>query len=173
VSRQFPKVHADNQLFGPFGVTAGDVLAEERRLFYVAVTRAKHRLALLTETGKESPYLGAMQGSHLAGSRSDDKGRRIGAEAEALCAHLDRIERESLIRQNVSQQALSAWERLADRSMGLPDVGYSRSEGLYAELAWPTHRPPVAILTGRHRAHAARWREEGWVIHSVMSSCVG
>lgn len=70
VSRQFPKVHSDNQLFGPFGVTAEDVLAEERRLFYVAATRAEHRLMLLTETGKESPYLRFMQGTRIAGNPS-------------------------------------------------------------------------------------------------------
>ena len=56
-AKQFPKVHADNQLFGPFDVTAEDTLAEERRLFYVAITRAKHRLLLLTEENNESPFL--------------------------------------------------------------------------------------------------------------------
>jgi DNA helicase IV len=165
VLRQFPKVHADNQLFGPFGVTAEDVLAEERRLFYVAATRAEHRLMFLAETGKESPYLGAMQGRRLAPSRSDDKGRQLGAEAQALKSLLDRIDRESLIRQNVSQRAGLIWERLAGQSLGPPEVGYQLSQDLYAELAWPEHKPPVAILTGGHRAHAARWRREGWKVH--------
>ena len=34
-----------------------DVLTEERRLFYVAVTRAERRLLLLTEHESESLYL--------------------------------------------------------------------------------------------------------------------
>lgn len=59
-NRNFPKVHADNQLFGPFGVTATGTLAEERRLFYVAVTRAERRLLVLTEAGEESTYLEAL-----------------------------------------------------------------------------------------------------------------
>ncbi len=163
VLRQFPKVHADNQLFGPFGVTAEDVLAEERRLFYVAATRAEHRLMFLTETAKESPYLEAMRGSHLAGRQARGKGVQLSAEAQALKAHLDRIDRESLIRQNVSQHAGSVWERLA--GLGPPEVGYSLSRDLCAELAWPEHKPPVAILTGRHRTQAARWRLEGWEVH--------
>lgn len=163
--RQFPKVHADNQLFGPFGVTAEDVLAEERRLFYVAATRAEHRLMLLTEAGKESPYLGAMMGSRLAGNRSEGKDGQLGADARAIKAHLDRIDRESLIRQNVSQQAVSAWDRLTGQSLGLPEVGHSLSQDLYAELAWPEHTPPVAILTGRHSVHAGRWRDHGWEVH--------
>lgn len=56
-AKQFPKVHADNQLFRPFGVTVEDVLAEERRLFYVAVTRSQQRLMLLSGAGDASPYL--------------------------------------------------------------------------------------------------------------------
>jgi DNA helicase-4 len=167
LARQFPKVHADNQLFGPFGVTTEDVLAEERRLFYVATTRAEHRLMLLTETGNESPYIGAFEGQHLAKVQTYDNDRTLGAEAQALRAHLDQIDPESLIRQNVSQQALSTWDRLADQSMGLPEVGYFHSKGLYAELAWPTQQPRVAILTGRHKADAARWQQEGWIVHSM------
>lgn len=157
--RQFPKVHADNQLFGPFVVTAEDVLAEERRLFYVAATRAEHRLMLLTESGKESPYLGAIVESGLAGNRSEGKDGQLGADALAIKAHLDRIDHESLIRQNISQQAASVWDRLTGLSLGLPGVGHSISQDLYAELAWPEQTPPVAILTGRHRGQAARWRE--------------
>lgn len=59
--RQFPKVHPDNLLFRPFGVTPKAVLDEERRLFYVALTRAEHRLIVLTEKGSESPYLRALK----------------------------------------------------------------------------------------------------------------
>lgn len=59
--RQFPKVHPDNLLFRPFGVTPKAVLDEERRLFYVAMTRAEHRLIVLTEKGEQSPYLYALE----------------------------------------------------------------------------------------------------------------
>lgn len=165
VQHQFPKVHADNQLFGPFGVTAEDVLAEERRLFYVAATRAEHRLMLLTKTGKESLHLGAMRGRRLAGNRPKGNGGRLGAEAQSIKAQLDRIDRASLIRQNVSQQAVSAWDRLAAQSLGPPVVGYSLSQNLHAELAWPKHVPPLVILTGRHREQAAQWRQQGWQVH--------
>jgi hypothetical protein len=120
---------------------------------------------LLTEAGKESPYLGAMMGSRLAGNRSEGKDGQLGADARAIKAHLDRIDRESLIRQNVSQQAVSAWDRLTGQSLGLPEVGHSLSQDLYAELAWPEHTPPVAILTGRHSVHAGRWRDHGWEVH--------
>ena len=55
--RHFPKIHPDNLLFEIFGTTLKNILDEERRLFYVAISRAKHRLVILTEQGRESPYL--------------------------------------------------------------------------------------------------------------------
>jgi superfamily I DNA/RNA helicase len=40
-----------------FGKTVGDEIAEERRLFYVALTRASHKTYLLTETGRASVFI--------------------------------------------------------------------------------------------------------------------
>jgi DNA helicase-4 len=53
----FPLLHPDDSLFTIFGQSEIDVLEEERRLFYVAITRAKERLYILTEQGRESPFL--------------------------------------------------------------------------------------------------------------------
>ncbi|WP_084684829.1 UvrD-helicase domain-containing protein [Methylohalobius crimeensis] len=69
--RQFPKLHPDNFLFKLFGVTPHAVLEEERRLFYVALTRAEHDLYILTEKGEESPFIEEIydQESHSGKSR--------------------------------------------------------------------------------------------------------
>ncbi|MEK6805479.1 MAG: UvrD-helicase domain-containing protein [Pseudomonadota bacterium] len=62
--KQFPKIHPDNLLFGLFGVTPQAVLEEERRLFYVAMTRAKHNLFMVTgKKREESPFLDALKDS--------------------------------------------------------------------------------------------------------------
>ena len=53
----FPLIHPDNALFKFFGQTEKDILDEERRLFYVAVTRAAEKLYILTENERESPFL--------------------------------------------------------------------------------------------------------------------
>lgn len=55
--RQFPMVHPDNLMFELFGVSPHAVLEEERRLFYVAVTRARNDVFFLTEKDEESPYV--------------------------------------------------------------------------------------------------------------------
>lgn len=55
--RRFPLVHPDGLLFEPLGYSIGKVLAEERRLFYVAISRARDRLILITEKGRESSYI--------------------------------------------------------------------------------------------------------------------
>lgn len=69
---QFPKIHPDNLLFEIFGVTEGDVLEEERRLFYVAVSRAISHLIVFTDRDKESPYLSLLpKGTALYPGRSE------------------------------------------------------------------------------------------------------
>lgn len=98
-TEQFPKVHADNQLLGPFGVSIEDTLAEERRLFYVAATRAECRLLFLTEQGNESPFLtelGIREGDncHLAGNAKRAgipgiPGLRLGDVAQSIKDRLD------------------------------------------------------------------------------------
>lgn len=53
----FPLIHADARFMSLFGVDIAESIEEERRLFYVAVTRAKHSAYILTSTGHESRFL--------------------------------------------------------------------------------------------------------------------
>ena len=57
VNGDFPLVHPDDDLYRIFGQNASDVLSEERRLFYVASSRAKSKLYLLTERGEVSDFV--------------------------------------------------------------------------------------------------------------------
>ncbi len=59
--RIIPKIHPTNELFEVFGRTPEKILNEEKRLFYVAMTRAKEKLYILTEKGKESEFLKGLQ----------------------------------------------------------------------------------------------------------------
>jgi len=60
----FPLLHPDNALFEIFGKTLMDAFEEERHLFYVALTRAKSSLYILTEKGRESVFLKRIPGYH-------------------------------------------------------------------------------------------------------------
>ncbi|MBF0242351.1 MAG: UvrD-helicase domain-containing protein [Desulfamplus sp.] len=53
----YPTIHPDNELYQIFGETQADILAEEARLFYVGITRAKTALYILCERENESEYL--------------------------------------------------------------------------------------------------------------------
>ena len=53
-----PKVHPDTILYRMFGETEKVALADQKRLFYVAMTRAKHRLYILSEGGGFIKHLG-------------------------------------------------------------------------------------------------------------------
>lgn len=57
VRRSYPLVHPDWVFARVLGVTIDQIEAEERRLFYVAVTRAKSSVFLFTEKKDESPFL--------------------------------------------------------------------------------------------------------------------
>ncbi len=52
-----PSIHPSNELFEIFGRTPDKILDEEKRLFYVAITRAKRGLYVLTEKDKESEFI--------------------------------------------------------------------------------------------------------------------
>lgn len=163
-ANQFPLVHADNQLFGPFGVDGANVLAEERRLFYVAVTRAEYRLMLLTETGNMSPYIAEMVPKDRAQDPAvDGSVSATGDIASRIALCLGASDQQELIRRNISPQALRAWSELQSAGLGVPTPGYSLSGSLQAELAWPDACPPTAILTGTHERFADQWRARGWL----------
>jgi DNA helicase IV len=63
VQRSYPLIHPHWVFLRVFGDSIDSIVDEERRLFYVAVTRAKDSLALITETPRESPFLDDI-GSH-------------------------------------------------------------------------------------------------------------
>jgi DNA helicase-4 len=57
VPRCFPLLHSDLVFTRIFGDSVEGMTAEERRLFYVALTRAVEDLFILTETDNVSPFL--------------------------------------------------------------------------------------------------------------------
>lgn len=80
----FPLIHKDSRLMSLFGVDLGEILEEERRLFYVAVTRPKSTLYILTRSGHESRFItpftkikgnwGQFKSAQVIGSRIICKG---------------------------------------------------------------------------------------------------
>jgi DNA helicase IV len=55
--RKFPIIHPNNQLLGILGVSMTAVYEEERRLFYVALTRARRMVYLLHEKNLKSEFV--------------------------------------------------------------------------------------------------------------------
>jgi DNA helicase-4 len=58
VARRYPLLHPNEPLYRLFGKGYGSVLEEERRLFYVACSRARKGLLLLTEKESRSDFIG-------------------------------------------------------------------------------------------------------------------
>jgi len=57
VDRSYPLIHPDWIFTRVFGDSVAKLIDDERRLFYVACTRARERLILLTEGHRESEFL--------------------------------------------------------------------------------------------------------------------
>ena len=53
----FPVFNQNNELFEVFGQTGIDAVEDEEKLYYVALTRAKHNLYILYNGTKKSPYI--------------------------------------------------------------------------------------------------------------------
>lgn len=66
IDRQFPMVHPDSALLAPLGQTPERIISEERRLFYVAISRARERLILVTERDRESLFIEEITGRSFA-----------------------------------------------------------------------------------------------------------
>jgi superfamily I DNA/RNA helicase len=63
--RTFPLIHPDFTLFRLFGDSEQQILEDERRLFYVALTRAKEQVWFLTETDRESDFVREIMGAEI------------------------------------------------------------------------------------------------------------
>ncbi len=61
LNRKFPIIHSDNELYRLFNISIDEVYEEEERLFYVAITRAKNSLYIVTEVERESEFLGRIE----------------------------------------------------------------------------------------------------------------
>ena len=52
-----PANHMSNRLFRILGLSTEKVSEEEKRLFYVGITRAKQNLYIFTEQNKQSEFI--------------------------------------------------------------------------------------------------------------------
>ena len=57
VARSYPLIHPDWPFFRIFGDSPISLASDDRRLFYVALTRAVESLVVITDSGSKSPFL--------------------------------------------------------------------------------------------------------------------
>jgi len=104
----------------PVRMSAGDAQAEERRLFYVAITRAMKRLHLVSRHGLPSPYLAEIEGEASPSRAPNPSNVRVGARfagafsVERLYGLSDRqkaagIRQSGLLASSTIRMAFSSW----------------------------------------------------------------
>lgn len=188
IRRQFPKIHPDNLLFEPFGVTPDAVLEDERRLFYVAMTRAEHRLYIVTDKGEESHYLDVINDQSTNRKENNikyhDRPSNLGAYARKIQARFDAIGEFAELPLMVKKKNMNPWavvranvsDSLHELAFALESAGISvpyteyylpgEDDELYAEMAWPEATPPVAILHNSQERYSDVWKNQGWRVPS-------
>src|SRR5439155_10413777 len=116
----FPSKVENPDVLGPVRMSAGDAPAEERRLFYVAITRAMRRLHLVSRQGLPSPYLAEIEGVANHSRVRDPSNVRVGARlagafsVERLYGLSDRqkaagIRQSGLLASGTSRMAFTSW----------------------------------------------------------------
>jgi DNA helicase-4 len=86
----FPSKVENPDVLDPVRMSAGDAQAEERRLFYVAITRAMKRLHLIVRQALPSPYLAEIEGGSSFSRASDPSNVRAGSRF-AGSFHVERL----------------------------------------------------------------------------------
>ncbi len=74
----FPSKVESPDVLEPVRMSSGNDQAEERRLFYVAVTRAMNRLHLVLRKGLPSPYIAEIEGNVLQSTAASPSSIRPG-----------------------------------------------------------------------------------------------
>ena len=116
----FPSKVENPDVLEPVRMSAGDAPAEERRLFYVAITRAMKRLHLVSRQGLPSPYLAEIEGGADPSGPPDPSNVRVGARfacafsVERLYGLSDRqkaagIRQSGLLATSKSRMAFTSW----------------------------------------------------------------
>jgi len=116
----FPSKVENPDVLEPVRMSAGDAPAEERRLFYVAITRAMKRLHLVSRQGLPSPYLAEIEGGANPSLAPDSSNVRVGARfagafsVERLYGLSDRqkaagIRQSGLLASSASRMAFTSW----------------------------------------------------------------
>jgi DNA helicase-4 len=118
----FPSKVENQDVIEPVRMSRGNDEAEERRLFYVAITRATKRLHLIARRGLPSPYLAEIEGAAQSTKDTDPSGIPVGARFAGIF-YVDRI-------YNLSERQAGAKIRQA----GLLTTATER----YAFTSWAT-----------------------------------
>ena len=116
----FPSKVENPDVLEPVRMSAGDAQAEERRLFYVAITRAMKRLHLVSRHGLPSPYLAEIEGEANTSRAPNPSNVRVGARfagafsVERLYGLSDRqkaagIRQSGLLASSTIRMAFSSW----------------------------------------------------------------
>lgn len=74
----FPSKVENQDVIEPVRMSGGNDEAEERRLFYVAITRATKRLHVIARRGLPSPYLAEIEGTAQPTKDADPSGNPVG-----------------------------------------------------------------------------------------------
>jgi DNA helicase-4 len=182
----FPKVHPDNLLYEIFGVTPAEVLAEEQRLFYVAITRPAETLWILTEGDTSSLYIKKLMQPALSDRAVNATPSSVPAEPSALYKRIkERIEAlPSVAQVPVTKGACVSdpWSEVVEdvvdglkpvvqkmrtiEGTPIPKVAFDLDDSgeFVGELAWPDQVPPLVVLAGEQSEHRERWELEGWMV---------
>lgn len=138
VQKSYPLIHPDWQFTRILGNSLDNIVEEERRLLYVALTRAEEDLFIFTENRKKSPFLDDLE--HTANFAPINW--KLFPPLQEAMGHPVRVSARS--------QAFSPLQRSKDRLT----VGIGSQEG--------TGGSPTYAIKDLLKASGYQWQSTGW-----------
>lgn len=141
-----------------------------KELIYTGITRARNKVTIM---GEKQVFIKSVNKSieRVSGLRQKlaKKKTDVGKPSDIASLGPEWLD----VFENSLELVKPLVQLLATHKLPLPETEYESetfNEAMIADLAWPEHHPPIAILNDKQKEFQQQWIDDGWEIFFI-SQC--